>query len=160
MKTKKHRLFLWISLTFFTLTLVLFITKAILLYYEFQSISSTLTPNDVIKFEYNFVVEVYAYITFGIPILLLELSCIRNTYRILKHNPHGIAKICWLISVIISFLAFVFQILLFTGVIDFTKESGSLKFQEIALLLTGLPIFIISFILGSIPVKRKKKDNI
>lgn len=87
MKIKKHRLFLWISLTFFALTLVLFITKGILLYHEFQSTSSALTPNDVIKFEYNFVVELYAYITFWIS------------------------------------------------------------------------IFIISFILGSIPIKRKKKDS-
>lgn len=160
MKTKKYRLFLWIGLTFFALTLVLFLIKPILLYHEFQTTSSPLTPNDDIRFEYDFVIELCAYITFGIPILLLELSCIRNTYRILKHNPYGIAKICWLLSVIISFLAFVFQILLFTGVIDFTKESGSLKFQEIALLLTGLPIFIISFILGSIPVKCKKKDSV
>ena len=153
MKTKKYQLFLWIGLAFFALSFVLFLLEAVLLYYDFKTISSTLSPNDVIRFEYNFVIELFAYIMFGVPILLLELSCIRSVYRILKYKPLGTIRICWLISAILSFLAFVFQTLLFVGILDFTKDSGSIKFQETFLLLTGWPVVIISFILGT---KRKK----
>ena len=152
MKTKKNRLFLWISLAFFALSLVIFFVKIILLYYEFKT-SSALSPGDLIDFEYGFTLELFAYIMFGIPILMLELSCIRSVYRVLKHEPHGAIRICWLISAIVSFSAFVFQILMFTGILDFTKESGSLKLQETILLLTGLPVAIVSLVLGSIPKK-------
>ena len=154
MKVKKTSIFLWTSLSFFTLSLIVFFAKMALLYYEFQTSSSTLSPDDFITFEYNFVVELFAYIMFGTPALLLELSGIRSAYRILQHNPNGASRICLLISAILSFSAFVFQVLMFTGVLDFTQDSGSLKLQETVLLLTGLPIVIISFVLGSIPVKR------
>ena len=91
---------------------------------------------------------------FGIPALLLELSCIRSVYRILKHNPRGAAKICLLISAILSLSAFVFQVLMFVGVLDFTKDSGSLRLQETVILLTGCPVAIVSFVLGSLPIKK------
>ena len=156
MKTKKHRLFLWISLAFFALSLVIFLVEIVLLYHKFKTISSTLTPNDLIRFEYAFVIELFAYIMFGIAALLVELSCIRSVYRILKYEPHGVIRICWLISAILSFSAFVFQVLMFTGVLDFTKESGSIKLQETVLLLTEWPVVIVSFVLGSI---RKKQAD-
>ncbi len=125
-----------------------------LFYYEFKTTSSTLSPNDVIRFEYAFDIELFAYMLFGIPALLLELSCIRSVYRILKYDPRGAVKICLLISAILSFSAFVFQVLMFVGVLDFTKDSGSLKLQETVLLLTGCPVAIVSFVLGSLPIKK------
>ena len=151
-KMKKYRIFLWLSLSFFALFLVIFFVKIILLYYEFKT-SSALSPGDFIDFEYGFVIELFAYIIFGIPALLLELSHIRSVYRILKYEPYGVIRICWLISAIMSFSAFVFQILMFTGILDFTKESGSLKSQETVLFLTGLPVVIVSLVLGSISKK-------
>lgn len=153
---KKSRLFLWISLAFLALSLVIFLVEIVLLYYEFKTTSSTLSPNDLIRFEYAFVIELFAYIMFGIPALLVELSCIRSVYRILKYEPHGAIRICWLISAILSFSAFVFLVLMFTGVLDFTKESGAIKLQETILLLTEWPVVIVSFVLGSI---RKKHDD-
>ena len=156
MKIKKHRLFLWISLAFFALSLVIFLVEIVLSYHEFKTTSSTLSPNDLIRFEYAFVLELFAYIMLGIPALLVELSCIRSVYRILKYEPNGTIRICWLISALLSFSAFVFQVLIFTGVLDFTKDSGSLKLQETVLLLTGWPVVIVSFVLGSI---RKKQDD-
>ena len=148
MKAKKTSIFLWISLSFFALSLIVFFIKIALLYYEFKTTSSTLSTNDVIRFEYNFVIELFAYIMFGIPALLLELSGIRSVYRMLKHRPRDAVRICWLISAILSFSAFVFQALMFAGVLDFTKDSGSLKLQETVLLLTGWPVVIVSFVLG------------
>ncbi len=155
MHNKKSRLFLWISLSFFALSLVVFFVKIALLYYDFKATSSTLSPNDLIHFEYAFVMELFAYILFGMPALLLELSGIRSVYRILKHQPRDAVRICLLISAILSFSAFVFQTLMFAGVLDFTQDSGSIKLQETFLLLTGLPVVIVSFVLGSIPIKQK-----
>ena len=154
MSTKKSRLFLWISLSLFALSLVAFFVMIALLYGDFKATSSTLSPNDLVHFEYGFVIELFAYVLFGMSALLLELSGIRSVYRILKHRPHGAVKICLLIAAILSFSAFVFQVLMFTGVLDFTQDSGSLKLQQTVLLLTGLPVVLVSFVLGSIPVKQ------
>ena len=156
MKTKKASIFLWISLSVFALSLIVLFVKLALLYYEFQTTSSALSSNDFIRFEYNFIVELFAYIIFGTPALLLELSGIRSIYRILQYNPQGSSRICLVISAILSFLAFVFQILMFAGVLDFTQESGSIKLQETVLFLTGWSSVIISFVLGSIS---KKQNN-
>lgn len=154
MSTKKSRLFLWISLSLFALSLIAFFVKIALLYGDFKATSSTLSPNDLIHFQYAFVIELFAYVLFGMSTLLLELFGIRSVYRILKHRPRGAAKICLLIAAILSFSAFVFQALMFAGVLDFTQDSGSLKLQETVLLLTGLPVVLVSFVLGSIPVKQ------
>ena len=154
MNSKKPRLFLWISLSFVALSFVTLLVKIALLYCEFKAMSSTLSLNDLIHFEYGFVLELFAYVLFGIPALLLELCGIRSVYRILKYQPRGAVKICLLIAAILSFSAFVFQALMFAGVLDFTQDSGSLKLQETVLLLTGLPVVLVSFVLGSIPVKQ------
>ena len=156
MKSKKASIFLWSSLSFFALSLIVFFVKIALLYYEFQTTSSTLSPSDFIRFEYNFVVKLFAYIIFGIPSLLLELSGIRSVYRIIKYNPHGVYRTCLLISAILSFSAFVFQTLMFSGLLDFTNDSGSIKLQETVLLLTSWPVVIVSFGLG---INRKKQDD-
>ena len=154
MNNKKSRLFLRISLAVFALTLILFFVKMAVGYSEFKTTSSTLSPNDLVHFEYAFVIELFAYLFFGTPALLLEICGIRSVYRILKHQPRGGAKICWLISAILSFSAFVFLMLLLTGVLDLVNDSGSLKLQETVLLLTGWPVVIVSFVLGSMPVKQ------
>ena len=151
---KKSRLFLWISLSLFALSLVAFFVMIALLYLDFKTTSSTLSPNDLVHFEYGFVIELFAYVLFGIPALLLEFCGIRSVYRILKYQPRDAVKICLLIAAILSFSAFVFQALMFAGVLDFTQDSGSLKLQETVLLLTGLPVVIVSFVLGSMPVKQ------
>lgn len=151
---KKSRLFLWISLSPFALSLIAFFVMIALSYLDFKTTSSTLSPNDLVHFEYGFVIELFAYVLFGIPALLLELCGIRSVYRILKCQPRGAAKICLLIAAILSFSAFAFQALMFAGVLDFTQDSGSLKLQETVLLLTGLPVVIVSFVLGSIPIKQ------
>lgn len=152
---KKSRLFLWISLSLFALSLVAFFVKIALSYYDFKAASSALSPNDLIHFEYGFVIELFAYVLFGTPALLLELCCIGSVYRILKHRPRDAVRIRLLIAAILSFSAFVFQALMFAGVLDFTQDSGSLKLQETVLLLTGLPVAIASFVLGYTPAKQK-----
>ena len=153
---KKTSFFLWSSFSVFVLSLIVFFVKIALLYNDFKTTTPVLSPNDLIRFQYAFVIELFAYITFGIPALLLELSAIRSTYRILKYNPHGASRICLSISAILSFSAFVFQVLMFTGILNFTQNSGSIRLQETVLLLTGLPVVIISFVLGT---SLKKQDD-
>lgn len=156
MQVRKTSILFWSSLSFVVLSLIVFFVKIALLYYEFKTTISTVSPSDVSLFELSFVIEVFAYIMFGIPALLLELSGIRSAYRIIKYNPHGASRIRLLISAILSFSAFVFQVLIFTGVLDFIQDSGSVKLQDTVLLLTGLPIVILSFVLG---INRKKQND-
>lgn len=159
MKAKNTSIFLWTSLSFFVLSLIVFFVKIALLYYEFQTTSSTstLSPFDFIEFEDNFVIELFAYIMFGIPALLLELSFIRSVYKILKRSPKGCARICYLLSAILSFSALVFQCLIHVELIAIVFYDGRNITAEI-LLCTQLPIFIVSFILGSIPIKHDDKQ--
>lgn len=151
MKSKKTLIFLWSSLSVFALSLIVFFVKIALLYHDWKVKAPTLSPA-----EYDFAFDLFVYMFFGIPALLLEFSGIRSTYRILKYNPHGACGMRLLISAILSFSAFVFQLLIFTGALDFIRGSGSVKLQETVLLLTGLPVVIISFVLGRIPIKHNR----
>ena len=88
--------------------------------------------------------------------MLVELSCIRSIYRILKYEPKGIIRICWLVSAVLSFSAFVFQILVFTGVVDLLEGRTNVALLGYSLLLTEFPVVIVSFLLCSI---HKKQDH-
>lgn len=129
-KSEKTSIFLWISLCFFALSLLVFFVKIVLLYYEFKTTSSILSLDDFIRFKYNFVIELFAYIMFILPALLLGLSSTRSVYRILKYNPHSVSRTCLLISANLSFSAFVFQALMFASVLYFTQNSSSIKLQK------------------------------
>ncbi len=149
MKARKHQLFLWISFALFALSFMFFLVKIVVLYNEFKATSSTLSPS-----EYAFGIDLFAYVFFGTPALLMELSCIRSVYKLLRYEPSGKVKVCYFISAIITLAAFVFQYLIFFGTVDFSYGPGRVKLQENVLLLTGWPVIIVSFILGSIPMKR------
>mgnify|MGYP001103167852 CR=1 FL=1 len=41
-----------------------------------------------------------------VPMFLLELSFIRSCYKLLKNQPHGAAKVCWILSAILAFSMF------------------------------------------------------
>lgn len=149
MKVRKHQSFLWISFALFALSFIIFLVKIAVLYNEFKATSSTLSPS-----EYAFGIDLFAYLFFGTPVLLMELSCIRSVYKLLKYEPSGKVKVCYIISAIIALVAFVFQCLIFFDAIDFSYGPGKVKLQENVLLLTGWPVILVSFILGSIPMNR------
>lgn len=146
MKNRKSLLFLWTALAFFVITLVGTIIAMQIDYYQTQSYfaNDPQMARDLTNF------SVAVAIVFIFPIFAIELSCIRSVYKFLRYEPKGIVKVCYLISAIISFLAFTFQFLVFVGVVDF--KTG---IKETVLFLTEWPVFIISFILGSIPIKHK-----
>ena len=104
-----------------------------------------------------------------IPGLATMLSSIRSTYKLLKYKPQGKVKRCYLISASLAFLSLVSVGLCYIGLIIIDEINIPISIQRrlynfiptTAILFgTLLPSFIISFILGSIPVKRKKKDSV
>lgn len=152
-------------LDFFVLSFAGFLAGIVLQGSEFKAMSSTLPSGDLSQFGFAFTIELFDYIVFGWHTLLPELSCIRSIYKFSKHETHGTTDACYIISADLAFAALVFRRLIFFGAIDLIGETGSVKLQENVLMLAGLPIIIISFILGSIPSKHAayvtdKDDNL
>ena len=147
MNNKKCRLFLWISLIVFACSVIVVLGCFIESYNQIKTDPDTLTG------------DFFLVLLFGIamvaPILALELSCIRSAYKILKHAPKGAIKMCYMISAILAFLTFVFQWLILFGVIRFDHVEYEFISRDI-LLFVGWPVFILSFVLGSIC---KKQDG-
>ena len=144
MKKQKSKIFLYISLAVLALLAVTVITDITLKYYQIQNDFA----NDVRMANDLTVSLIMVAVFFIIPIFIVGLSCIRSVYKILQYEPNGFAKTCYLISAIVSFSAFLFLLLWLLGWIDF--KTG---IKELILLLTEWPIIIVSFILGSIPIK-------
>ena len=144
MNNKKLKIFLCIALIFFTLTVVLTVNDLQMEYYQIKSDFS-----DDYKILTHSTAVLYAVaIVFVFPIFAVELSCIRSVYKLLKYNPCGVIKVCYLISAILSFLSFTLYCLIHLKIVGF--KTGV---RESVLLVIEWPIFIVSFILGSIPIK-------
>ena len=160
MKVRKHRLFLWVGLALFVAYLAVYLVGFGSLY---QAELPTVSPGDRKLFGFaNLIDDMFAYVVLVGPSLLVELSCIRSIYRILKYEPKGLVRICWLLSAVLSFSAFVFQILVFTGVVDLLEGRTNVALLGYSLLLTGIPVAIVSFLLCSSHKKQdhdKKQDN-
>lgn len=156
MKVKKHQLFFWGGLALFAASLTFYLVVMGLLVREAQT--ETLPPsypNDIVQYRQEATFAIFVHIVLVGPSLLVELSCIRSVYRILKYEPKGIIRICWLVSAVLSFFAFVFQILVHTGVLAYME-------YETPLILSEFPVAIVSFLLCSIRKKQdhdKKQDN-
>lgn len=163
MKVKKHQLFFWVGLALFIASLAFYLVGMGLLVREAQT--ETLPPSypsDIEQYRQEAVYATFVYIVLVGPSLLVELSCIRSVYRILKYEPKGIIRICWLFSAVLSFSAFVFQILVFRGVVDLTSGRTTVSLKVNSLLLTEIPVAIVSFLLCSIRKKQnhdKEQDN-
>jgi hypothetical protein len=159
MNNKKAKMFLCISLICFVLiTIGAIISIELAIYRDQQDIA-----------EFGSVV-IYVVICLLItPGLATMLSGIRSTYKLLKYKPQGKVKICYLISASVAFFALAIVGLCYIGLIIIDEINIPISIQrrlfnfipttEI-LFGTLWPSFIISFILGSIPVKRKKKDSV
>ena len=94
------------------------------------------------------------YVFFVFPIILEELSLLRSVYKLINFRPKTSAKICYIISVGIIFVALIFQLLVFSGIItkDIFPEgpkAASSRFHEM-LLLIEWTVFLVSFALGSV----------
>ena len=151
MNSKKCRTFLYISLSFFLLTVIGVVVITIWDYYQDQ----VTFANDPRKLSDEMAWMMFCLTILLVPVLMVELSGIRSAYKLLKYKPEGVTKICYLISTIISFSAFIWQVLALLGVTSLFIPNWGIKMQDLILILPGLPTLLVSFILGSIPIKRK-----
>ena len=146
---KKCRLFLWIGFTFFAFSVIAILLNIIATYHKIQ----TDFPHDNMRVmnEFGFVLVVVTFII--IPFFAVQLSFIRSVYKILKCEPKGYVKICYIVSSVLAFLAVVFQCLVSVGLINFENVETGQNFTAYILFFTELPAFIVSFALGSIHEK-------
>lgn len=157
MTNKKAKMFLFIGLIVFFISVVAvinFIMSEIILIKETYPNSPNIQRTD------DFAILMVIFVFIQIPILFVELSFIRSTYKLLKYNPRGIVKGCYLVSSFLSLFACIWIVLIFIGIIDVGALDISIKIQDLMLFFPGFPTFIISFILGSLPVKKYKSDSI
>ena len=93
---------------------------------------------------------------FIFPIILEELSLLRSVYKLINFSPRILAKICYIISVVIVFMALIFQLLVFTRIIteDILPEGPGAESSRFLglLLLTEWPVLFVSFALGSVKI--------
>ena len=148
MKKKKHLLFLWIALVLFIINIISTMAYMQIDYYQTQA--DFVSDPQMAKELTNF--SVFVAIVFIFPIFAVELSCIRSVYKFLKYNPCGVIKICYLLSAILSFFSFTFCGLIFLNIVGF--KTG---LRESVLLWIEWPVLIVSFILGSIPIKHNDR---
>lgn len=143
---KKSKLFLWISFAVFSLSVIAILLNLIASYCEIKSAF----PNDNVQVINEFGLTLILAIILMCPFLGSELSLIRSVYKILKHNLNGSVKVCYVISSVLAFLAVVLQCLVLAGLISFGDVESEQNFTVYILLFTEWPLFVSSFILGSI----------
>lgn len=138
----------------FTLILVTCITIIVFLIHDIKTESFD-------SLDKRLIAPVYFFFVF--PIILEELSLLRSVYKLINFRPKTSAKICYIISVFVVFVALIFQLLVFTKIItkDIFPEgpkAASSRFHEM-LLLTEWPVLLVSFALGSAKSCNEKYQN-
>lgn len=149
--SKKSKIFLWISFTIFTISVIGVLVGIITSCHQ----AEIKFPDDGNKYLEEVAVVLIWSAVFIFPIFPLELSCIRSVYKTLKCQPTGFVKMCYIISAVLSFVVVVFQWLVFTGIISFYEIENGQNIMHTILLWTEWPVFILSFVLGSIRNKIK-----
>lgn len=157
MKVKKHKIFLFISLAIFIASVIAFIVFYSLAKFEMDKLIAQ--DNDT-QFRFGLGMSLIFSTIFSAGALVLELTFIRSVYKMLKHKPKGIIRICYVISAVFAFLGLVLYLGLTFGIIGYVSPSGMDYTGDMYLL--EFPLFIFSFILGSLPLKINKdnEDNI
>ena len=77
------------------------------------------------------------------------------TYKLLRYKLEGRAKVCSIISSMISFLAAMPQWLVFTSCLDLDDYGTTGSLAKFIILMAGWPVAILSFILSSIRSKEE-----
>ena len=150
MKSRKHTIFLVISLAVFlasTIAVTIYYGKAIA---ELNRLLSEVTDTQE---RYGLEAGLFWSIFFIVPVLGAELSFIRSVYKMLKHKPRKWVGICYLVSASLAVLSIAFFCLVVLEVFHFVSASGRDYTGDIYL-LTFWPSFFVSFALGSFPISR------
>ena len=150
MKSRKHTIFLMISLAVFVASVI-----AVVIYYcealtELKRIlSEVMDTQERVGLEEGIVWSFF----FTVAVLGAELSFVRSIYKMLKYNPRKLVGICYLVSAVLAFLSVAFYCLVVLKVFNFVSASGRDSTGDIYL-LTFWPSFLVSFALGSVPIKQ------
>ncbi len=104
MNNKKSRLFLWVSLAFFVLSVVAIIVCIIVSYYHIKADF----PNDPDMIMNEFAFSLFVSMLIIFPVFAVELSFIRSVYKLIKNEPKGYVKVCYIISSVLAFIAFTY----------------------------------------------------
>ena len=152
MSNKKAKIFLYISLAFIAIYLIVCIVLFSMGYYQLK----VKYQNDRVKINNEVGLAVIVLFFTLVPALGNGLSCIRSIYKMLKYRPYGLVKIIYIISSVLAFAAFALEFSYSFGWLDFVRQiTSNTNLVVEVMLFTEWPIFIVSFILNCIPIKSK-----
>ena len=151
---KKCKIFLRIGFAIFIFSIIAFILGIISSYFKIKADF----PDDNAKIKAEFVFTLFFAPWIICPFLASELSCIRSIYKILKYNPKGVVKICYIVSSVLAFISIIFQCLVSAGVLDFNEIGVEQNATFYILLPTECVLFILSFALGSVCHKQSEQS--
>jgi len=150
MKSKKHTVFLMIGLVVFVSSVIvatIYCCKAK------SYIDSILAKDTDTQLRMGLELSLFWSMFFVFGILGTELSFIRSVYKMLKYKPIKWVRICYIISASLAVLIVAFCCLVALKVFNLVSADGRDYTADIYL-FTVCPSFILSFVLGSVPIRR------
>jgi uncharacterized protein with PQ loop repeat len=156
MKSKKHTIFLILSLAVFIASVI-----AVIVYFceAKAELDAILAENTDTQFRVGSEMSLFWSMFFTVGVLCTELSFIRSVYKLLKHHPNKRIAFCYLLSALVAVLSIAFYGLLALNLFDLVSDTGRSYVGDVYL-LTFWPAFIVSFVLGSLPIKQRDGCNI
>ena len=151
MSKKCAKIFLWVSLSLMLLSIVPIIITVIMSYRHTQIYFA----HDARMLAFELSDLFLSVFFFAPPLFAIELSWVRSTYKLLRYKLEGRAKVCCIISSIISFLIAMLQWLVFTSCLDLDDYGTTGSLAKFIILMAGWPVAILSFILSSIRSKEE-----
>ena len=146
----------------FTIILITFVLLLVSFVYEYVTMETRTNDPFGEKIIFPF------YFFFFFPIILHELSLLRSAHKLINFTPGTVAKICLVVSIVISTAALAFYLLECTGIITqdifpgAERPGGAASQQGSFILLwffLGWPLFWVSFAFGSAICSRKEQQN-
>ena len=143
MRNRKSRVFLGVSLLLFVASVV---EELIWLISVYHMLEAEYANDSRMMLEIQ-VGMTGAVVFILVPMFLLELSFIRSCYKLLKNQPHGAAKVCWILSAILAIPMFLLPWLEAHGIINLNRIENGIPLAD-AMLLFGFPLLLVSLIFG------------
>ncbi len=143
MCNRKSRVFLGVSLVLFAASVVEELIRVI---GEYRLYEAKFANDSRMMLEIQ-VGMTGAVVFILVPMFLLELSFIRSCYKLLKNQPHGAAKVCWILSAILAIPMFLLPWLEAHGIINLNRIENGIPLAD-AMLLFGFPLLLVSLIFG------------
>ena len=149
MKSRKHIMFLLIGLAVFVISAIM----AVIYYYDAKiEIDCLLSEVPDTQMRFGLEMSLFLSMFFTVAVLGTEISFIRSVYKMLKYKPNKWVRLCYIISASLAVLSVTFYCLAVLKIFDFVTTDGHYYTGDIYL-FTFWPSFIVSFALGSIPIR-------